>query len=182
MPPEPAIVGLTPVAKKMFVDYFNRHNSEQIDLTGDLAAAWSKLEEYAARLALVVHSIRCAAGESVNASELDDGSMRRGIELAEWFKHEARRAYAMFDATEDEYRERQLLDWIIRRGGWVTARDAQRGCSWLKKSTDAEKALDGLVKSGYGDWIEMQTTERGGRPTRVFRLPEMIDTDKTSNF
>ncbi|MFQ5734471.1 MAG: DUF3987 domain-containing protein, partial [Planctomycetaceae bacterium] len=61
--PEAVTVGLTPDAKKRFPQFVNAHGEEQVELTGDLAAAWSKLEEYAARLALVVHFIRWAADD-----------------------------------------------------------------------------------------------------------------------
>ena len=46
----PVVLGLTPDAKTAWKAYFNAHAQEQTDLTGELSAAWSKLEEYAARL------------------------------------------------------------------------------------------------------------------------------------
>jgi len=44
----------------MYVDYYHEHAAEQKDLSGDLSAAWSKLEEIAARLALVLHCVKLA--------------------------------------------------------------------------------------------------------------------------
>ncbi|MDZ4818454.1 MAG: DUF3987 domain-containing protein, partial [Planctomycetota bacterium] len=49
--PQAEIVTLTPAAKQAWTAYYDLHARELADLVGDLAAAWSKLEEYAARLA-----------------------------------------------------------------------------------------------------------------------------------
>src|SRR5262249_13772318 len=46
----PALVRLSGDAKTAWKAYYNAHAVEQAGLTGDMAAAWSKLEEYAARL------------------------------------------------------------------------------------------------------------------------------------
>src|SRR5262249_21903285 len=61
--PRPVLVRLSADAKGAWRAYYNANAVEQVDLTGDMAAAWSKLEEYAARLALVVHFTRWAAGD-----------------------------------------------------------------------------------------------------------------------
>ncbi len=51
--PEPFAMPLTPEAKEVWVEYYNRHRAELRDLDDDLAAAWSKQEAYAARFALI---------------------------------------------------------------------------------------------------------------------------------
>ena len=60
--PMPVLVRLSKEAHEEWKAYYDAHAQEQVDLTGDLSAAWSKLEEYAARLALVVHFVRWAIG------------------------------------------------------------------------------------------------------------------------
>jgi hypothetical protein len=168
----PVLARLTPEAKAAWTAYYDAHAREQADLTGDLAAAWSKLEEYAARLALVLHFARWAAADPSleNADCLDAGSMTAGIRLVQWFKHEARRVYAMLDETSADRDRRRLAEWIERRGGSVTARDVQMGCRWLRVSGAAEAALEGLVKAGQGIWQNVPTTSQGGHPTRMFAL------------
>jgi hypothetical protein len=168
--PHPVLVRLSAEAKAAWMAYYNTHADEQADLTGDMAAAWAKLEEYAARLALVVHFTRWAAGDSTLASAdvLDADSMAAGITLANWFKHEARRVYAMLDESEGERDQRRLVEWIGRKGGTVTPREVQRGCRWLKDPGAAEAALNELVKAGWGRWQDVPATAKGGRPTRVF--------------
>ncbi|HJZ56337.1 MAG TPA: DUF3987 domain-containing protein, partial [Gemmataceae bacterium] len=168
----PVLVWLTPEAKSAWTAYYDAHAEEQADLTGDLSAAWSKLEEYAARLALVVHFARWAAGDPTLASAdlVDAASMSAGITLATWFKGEARRVYAMLSETDPERDQRRLVEWIDRRGGSVTAREVQQSCRWLKEPGAAEAALEELVKAGRGTWRDAPTTAKGGRPSRLFHL------------
>jgi hypothetical protein len=137
-----------------------------------MAAAWSKLEEYAARLALVVHYVRWAAGAVADETRLDLASMDAGIALAEWSKHEARRVYAMLDESDAERDQRRLVEWIDRKGGTVTARDVYTGCRWLRGPGAAEAALEELVKAGRGNWEESPAGRRG-QPTRRFVLPSL---------
>jgi hypothetical protein len=168
----PSAVYLTPDAKAVWTAYYDAHAAEQADLTGDLSAAWSKLEEYPARLALVVHFVRWAADDPTLASpdRLDADSMAAGIELATWFKHEARRVYALLDESDADRDARRLVEWIERKGGLVTARDVQMGCRWLREPGAAEAALEALARTGRGAWRDVVTTSNGGRPTRVFVL------------
>ncbi len=168
----PALVRLAPEAKVAWTTYYDAHAQEQTDLTGDLSAAWSKLEEYAARLALVVHFTRWAANDPMlaNANVVDIDSMTAGIQLTTWFKGEARRVYTLLSESDTDRDRRRLIEWIERKGGTVTAREVQQGCRWLKEPGTAEAALENLVKTGRGHWREAASTTRGGRPSRVFTL------------
>jgi hypothetical protein len=169
--PRPVVVGLTPEAKTAWKVYYNAHAQEQVDLAGDLSAAWSKLEEYAARLALVVHFARWAANDPAlgSADVVDAESMAAGIRLANWFKGEARRMYAMMAETDDDRDQRRLVEWVERKAEAVTVREAQMGCRWLREPGTAEAALDALDKAGLGSW-EPTPPGRRGQPTRRFRL------------
>jgi hypothetical protein len=185
----PLLIRLTAEAHGLWAAYYDAHAVEQADLTGDLSAAWSKLEEYAARLALVIHCVRQATlpqgdGDTISGkveenrgsvavatvTALDADSMRDGIRLAEWFKHEARRVYAMLTESDVQREARQLVEWVERKGGKVTARELQRGPRHLRGTGAAEAALEELVKAGLGHWKLVPTTDRGGQPTRVFHL------------
>ncbi len=170
--PRPALVGMSNDAKAAFIAYYNAHNQEQMDLTGELSAAWSKLEGYAARLALLIHLVRWAANDPAltDADTLDLASMNAAITLATWFKGEALRVYAILGESEADREQRRLVEWIANRGGEVTARDVQMGCRWLRESGAAEAALTELVSAGLGHWQDAPRTEKGGRPTRVFHL------------
>jgi hypothetical protein len=168
----PVTVGLSPDAKAAWKAYYNDHAQEQTDLSGELSAAWSKLEEYAARLALVVHFVRWAGDDATmtNADFVDAASMAAGIRLATWFKGEARRVYAMLGESDDDRDRRRLIEWIGRKGGSATSREVQMGCRWLRDAGAAEAALDELAKDSWGVWRDSPTTAKGGRPARVFEL------------
>jgi hypothetical protein len=174
----PLVVRLNEEAKSAWIAYYDNHATEQAEMVGDMASAWSKLEEYAARLALVIHYARWAAGENVEEFVLDAHSMTAGITLAKWFKHEAKRVYAMLDETDTDRDQRRLIEWIERRGGKVTLRDVQRGYWRLRKSDAAEAALDELVKAGYGTWTHAKVGPKGGRPSQVFVLRSCASEDR----
>jgi len=168
----PQVIGLTPDAKAAWRDYFNHHAEEQTDLSGELSAAWSKLEEYAARLALVIHYARWAANDSTLESPdaVDVASMRAGIKLAQWFKAEARRVYSLLSESDDDCEQRRLIEWIERKGGSVTPREVQQGHREYRTAQEAEAATEELAKAGYGHWHDVPPSPKGGRPSRVFQL------------
>ncbi|RLS36444.1 MAG: DUF3987 domain-containing protein [Planctomycetota bacterium] len=178
--PKPFVFQLSPDAKKSFVEFYNRNATEQAELSGDLSAAWSKLEEYAGRLALIFHLVRFVAGDPklIDQVEIDATSMTAAIQLTEWFKHEARRVYAMLSETEAERDQRRLAEWIERKGHPVTPRDVQQGCRWLKEPGDAEQALQSLVNAGVGTWISSPKGQPG-QPTRRFQLSPVYGSPKT---
>jgi len=179
--PRPVVVGLTPDAKALWKTYYNEHAQEQADMTGELSAAWSKLEEYAARLALVVHFARLAADDStlVSADVVDGTSMAAGIALATWFKGEARRVYALLGESDEDRDQRRLVEWLERRGGSASTREVQMGCRWLREPGAAEAALEQLAKAGWGDWRQLPTTVKGGRPARAFVLSTPSTVNRT---
>ncbi len=162
---------LTPEAKKIWTEYYNDHNAEQMRLSGDLAAAWSKFEEYAARLALVFQLVHWAGNEPDSHSPhyVDELSMRAGVELTNWFKAETRRIYDLFAETDSERELRKLIQWIRDRGHPVTAREVFQGIKRYQTSTAAEEALNKLMKMGKGSWQNSPPGQRG-QPTRRFAL------------
>jgi hypothetical protein len=170
---QPVFVKLDEKAEAAFIEYFNRHNQEIVELEGDLAAAWAKLEETALRLALIVHCIRWASGDVKDHLLLDAESMRRGIALTEWFKYETARIYAILDENEEDRDQRRLAEWVAQHGGQVTVRDVMRGLRRFRdmRADDVEAALNELVAAGIGAW-ETIAGDKGGQPARVFVLSE----------
>ncbi len=171
---ESQVVRLSMAAEELFVAFYERHGRELIELTGDLAAAWSKLEETAGRLALIFHEARLAAGERINSGEIDAATMAAAIELVGWFKHETRRVYRLLAETAEDRATRQsgerLEVFVAGQGGTVAVRDVIAGVRSIEDAEQAEEALQRLVEAGRGRWIERRTTDKGGRPTRVFSL------------
>lgn len=180
---EPWLVQLTDDGKTAWVRFYEEHATEQAQLTGDLSAAWSKLEGYAARLALVVHLTRWAAGDDTPRDRLrvDEASVAAGVALSRWFGAEARRVYAILAENDDDREARQLAEWIERKGGEVTARDLTHGVRAFRGDPDAaERALSGLAEAGMGHWENDAHGPKGGRPARRFRLVSTVTVTETT--
>ena len=157
---EPAKVTLDSDSREIFKTYCNEHGQEHAGLTGEMAAAWSKLEEIPARLALVVHCIRQVSGESVDPWVCDAVSMNAGIVMAEWFKSETQRVYRLLGESQQNREQNQLVEWIRQRGGRIRPRDLLNGRREIETAEDAENLLTSLVKAGFGRW-EYSTNQRG---------------------
>lgn len=169
--PSPKLLGLDAAAKAAWIDFVNEHGQEQLALVGDEAAAWSKLEGYAARLALIVHLVRAAAEDPTLADRdvIDAASIESGISLSRWFAAEALRIYGALAADEGERETRRLLELLERQPGPVSVREWQRIRS-LPKATDARADLDALAAAGHGAWQDAAPGPKGGRPSRRFVL------------
>jgi len=97
--------------------------------------------------------------------------MRAACKLARWSGNEAVRIYASLSETPEQRKLRKLIEFIEARGGRVRIRDLMQSYTPLKnKRKEAEAQLNAMVKAGYGKWVEVPTTPRGGKPTREFEL------------
>lgn len=168
----PTHVKMNSAAKSAWVKFYTAHNQELAELTGDLAAAWSKLEEIPARLALILHFVRWAANDPTlkTGDEIDAQSLACAIALTQWFKQETRRVYAMLSQTEDAREQNRLVEWIQQKGGQVSVRQVQQGHRRFKTAVDAESALQELVDAGRGKWLDVSPNPKGGPAPRLFQL------------
>ena len=184
--PQPRDLPLSPKGKQAWIDFYNAHAIEQTEMAGDLAAAWSKLEGYAARFALLVHLVRAESGDAtpVDAGAVDEQSIAAGVALSRWFGDEAARVYAIIggDAESPEARERRELVRIIHaRGGEITVRQLMQASRKYRASAEeAEAALGRLVAAEIVDVWEDKHGARGGRPVLVFTLRESGNGNTTS--
>lgn len=171
---EPRLLHLSPEAKQAFKVFVNEHGREQAERVGAEAAAWSKLEGYAARLALVVHLIRWAAGEAVDPDTIDVDSVRAAVAMVRWFAREAERVYALLDGDAEDDKRQELVDLIRRKGGDVSPRELVQASRRFPKVADAEAALDDLADAGAGKWYYPAIGPNGGHPARRFILNERL--------
>ncbi|OWY70399.1 hypothetical protein B7486_16555 [cyanobacterium TDX16] len=166
------LVRWTPSGKTAWLEFFTSHAEQGAALTGHLASAWSKLEGYCARLALLFHLVRVATGDGVEDAEaVDAASVRAAAALVAWFGHETVRLYGLFEESDEEQADRLLIEWIESRGGEVTARElaASGPRSMRGKVSEARERLDRLVKAGHGQWSFTNQTGKG-RPSERFTL------------
>jgi DNA polymerase I-like protein with 3'-5' exonuclease and polymerase domains len=171
--PYPVALGLTAEAKAEWVRFYGRFATKQAETEGELAAAFSKLEGYAARMALVHHVCQSVSAGSGALEPVGVESVRAGIALAEWFTAEAERVYQMLGEEITDAETRKLVEIVLRlaerNDGRVTVKQLQRSNQRRYRSAaDAESALEGLVAQGLGRWLPGETTGRGGRPSRFF--------------
>jgi hypothetical protein len=159
--PTPHHMGMARPARQAFDAWADVHNATAEGESDSVAAAVGKLEAYAVRFALLFALCE-------GAGQIDVGHVERGTRLADWFRREAIRVYAMADEGEGDARQRDLLEWVNRRPDGATARDlATSGPRRLRgkpKESDAE--LRELAEAGYGTYE--YPAAGPGRPSRHF--------------
>jgi hypothetical protein len=180
--PIPALLPLTAEAKELWIAFHDDHAGEQAELHGDLSAAWAKLTGYAARLSLVCELASWASGNDFEPpTVVTAASVEAGITLARWFSAETKRIYAILDESDEQRDLRELVEYILRQGGVVTARQLTRGPRRYRNNAAlAEADLQRLVQWNQGEWINLPSGEHGGRPTRTFCLIGSLAGDETS--
>ena len=169
----PRLLTLSTAAKHdVWIPFYNLHGKEQIELDDNLSATWSKLEGYAARLALVHYLIRVAADDPTASDPdiVDATSMAAGIALSRWFGQEAKRVHAMLAEGQTDEDRRKLVERIERLGGTITAYELKRHVRQFRDTEQAEAALQKLVDRGFGDWTLCSPGVHGGRAWRAFVL------------
>lgn len=176
----PVDVPLSPEAEPAWAAFYNDFGGVQLDARDDdHGAAYAKLEGYAARLALIVHCVRCIDDPAVTDDAVDAQSIRSGIELARWFANETERVYAALRENEEQSEARWIIAWIERHGGSTTARDLARATRRYATVDDARAALEQLAAAGLGRWVHRESGPDGGRPSDAFEL--MPRADETSD-
>ena len=186
--PQPVDISLTPQGKEAWITFYNAHAVEQAEMTGELAAAWSKLEGYSARFALLVHLIRVESSDTTLADvgAVDEQSIAAGVALSRWFGDEAARVYGIIggDAEDPEVREQRELLRVIRDcGGRITVRQLMQKCRRYRgKAEQAEAALGQLVAAGKLEvWIDDHGGGRG-RPSCVYIQKEPEDGNENTSI
>ena len=168
----PRVLPLTANGKAAWVRFYDEHAGEQAELSGDEQAAWSKLEGYAARFALVIHLVRWAANDPTlsDPAKVDEISIAAGVALVRWFGNEAKRVYAILGESDEGRESRRLVDWIRGKGGTVTLRDLTRGPREYRDAKVAAKAIADLVEAGILRRVADDHNAKGGRPAERFGL------------
>jgi len=179
----PIDIPLTGEAQSIFKTFVNEWGAEQAKLGDErLEAAWSKLEGYAARLALVHHLVRVATNDATlaGAGAVDAESINAGIKLARWFSYEAERVYGNMAVSDEDHHRQKLVDLIRGHGGEITSRELTRNCRKYPDTASAEAALNELVGLKIGTWKHEKTNTTGGRPIKRFVIAaDTADSDET---
>ncbi len=172
---------LTSEAKAIWVDFYDSWAETQADSEGDLASAYSKLEGYAARLAMLHHIVTMLDLGVDDKRNVLPASVEAGTALIRWFAREAERVYASMRESEEQRDVRRLTEWVRSRGGATTARDLRRSNpARYAAEGSSHSALDSLVGLGFGCWVSRPSGEMGGRPTEEFHLAQELCAAKTA--
>jgi DNA polymerase-1 len=167
---EPFPIRMTPAAKAAWVHFYGEWAQTQANVEGELAAAYSKLEGYAARLALLHHVVTNVGRKEDDCQPIEPVSIGAGITLAKWFGYEVRRIYTALAESEDARHIRRLIEFIRSRGGRMTARRLHlSNKTRYPKAAAAEAELSELVEAQLADWDE-NVNPKGGRPSRAVVL------------
>src|SRR5262249_41020547 len=159
-----------------WIRWYGEWAKEQAAAEGDLAAALAKLEEAAARMALIHHVVTHLGLDTDDLRDVGVRSVEAGVMLARWFAAGGRGVYAILAESTEDRDTRRWVEWIQTRGGTVTAKELQRSNSRKYPTAEAAtQALDALAEGGYGDWRDRPAGGQGGRPTRDFILRPTTD-------
>ncbi len=165
---KPVVLQMAPDARKRFKDFYNRNGDAMGMADAPEAASRSKLEAYAARLALVFSRCHPVAPDEVMGED-----MAAGVAVAEWFCDEVPRVYRLLTEATSAADLRDLGERVSRlartkHGGRLTARDLHKANKSRFPTADmATLALETLVGGGLGTWSESPPGTRG-QPTRYF--------------
>jgi Protein of unknown function (DUF3987)/VirE N-terminal domain len=161
----PRLLPLDREAKTVFVDFYNECGESAVESSEHDEAVWSKLTGYGARFALIGQ-----LAHNPHADVVTGAIMEAACRFARWSGNEAVRIYEALAETQEEREQRELCDFVQRRGRTATLRDTITYYWPLKNKLErAQQMYDQLVKSGRGKWEEVHPSGPG-RPTRIFRL------------
>lgn len=148
---EPNIVALSPRAAVAFVDYFNRNASRIMETGGVERILAAKSDVHAARLALVLHLLKCGLGAEKWGSPVSVETMQAAVTLANWFTDEATRVFTCLCGTARDGQREKLKTFIEGEGGKVSVRRLMRSNMKRYPAADSARAtLLDLVQAGLG--------------------------------
>ena len=174
--PCPKLLRLTDEAREVYILFYNECGVSALESDEYEAGAWSKLPGYAARFALVGQLARNAAAREAALRDpekpiVNGETMEAACDLARWSGNETARIYAELAETPQQREQRELVEFIERRGGAVYEREIMQYFTRLKNDkAGTERELTTLVKAGLGQWKPVEHCGGPGRPTRKFHL------------
>lgn len=172
---EPQVVRLSDEAKEIYAEWENGLYDEMFsdDFDLRLELPWSKMGIQMCRIALIMHYLRWAEGETENEFEVDLTTLLSAMELIEYFKAHYKKVVDQLHTDEEDQRILEVIDWIKKHGenGVVYKRDLQRnrvgGC---KKASEVDDLMNTLQDLGYGKIEKRKQEGQRGRPSVVFVL------------
>ena len=168
----PRVLNLTPDAKELFIAYFNSCGEELwlANSKGDdnTAAAFSKSRAIAARLAMILALARAAEdGQCERITHVESEDMRAAIQLAKWFRDQARACYASWAQEAPDAQaalETHILK-ILQKHDRLTTGQVRDKLGRNIAASLVREALGRLRARGSIDCAPVPPSSKGGRPT-----------------
>lgn len=158
-------VVLSSKAKRLFARWWDENACLQDEVSGVVRGYFAKLNNQAARLALVLHCL--AHPENPCARHLTAKTMADALELTEYFRAHALRALVHFGAEANvsnplSMRVLRLLQ--EANGRWLPTGALHTGLGGHVSSSSLEAALNDLAQAGLAKKRCLTPGPRGGRP------------------
>jgi hypothetical protein len=120
-----------------------------------LRGPWSKMDGYAASIALIIQTMRSVTEEGCGV-DVDAASVHAATAIIDYHKAHARRVYPLLRATEEDRNCVTVRKWIEKREGrTATARELlHHHVAGVKRIAEAKKLLRDLEERGYGETAE----------------------------
>jgi hypothetical protein len=150
----PVVVRMTAEAGELWQGFTRAHTVEcnADGFPPHLLGPWAKLRGYCGRLALIVHYLRWACGETAG-DDVDGESMTRGIQLVDYFKAHACKVYAAMGRDQEAENARRVLAWVARERVESFKRHQAFGDlknqEQFRRPHDLDHPLERLVLHGY---------------------------------
>ncbi|WP_165070849.1 DUF3987 domain-containing protein [Paludisphaera rhizosphaerae] len=163
--PRPNVVRMTPAAADAWFGACNAHRAEMyaIDFPRSLEGCWGKLEQYAARLALVLHLMHDSAplrGIIQQPPDVQPATIEAAWRLVGYFKSHALRFHAQGRATVIPDIAMAILEWVMKHEiERFTERDIRRS------STRFENNIAGVAEAIR--WMRDHGAIRAASPPSV---------------
>jgi len=157
--PRGSTVALSPEAKRLWVDFYNRANADlETRPEGPAKAVAAKGITHTARLALVLHLCRKASRETDSNMVVDTESMEAALQVGRWLTEETLRVYRMhnlgakakppirrfLDRLPDTFETSDAKD--IAEEDEIPESTMQNWFNRLQESGDLEKIKHGLYR------------------------------------
>jgi len=154
---KPNVLTLSPEAKKIYVEFFNKISKKMHKTTDEHAKSFmSKARVNAARLMLVHRGLLVGSSPAeMIENPVGEDSAKAGCAWGEWFLNEQLRVYG-YSAAEYEHVQADKLLSLVRekgRGDVVTTRLLMRtNARRFPDAKAATAAIESLVAAGYAVW------------------------------
>ncbi len=164
-------------AKEAWVLWQHEHDLEQDVETFNpmLRGAWAKMDTQLARIALVLHLIRLADLAQLNPDsvfDLDQEAILGAALVVDYLKEHIKRSLGILEVGQEERQVEKAAEWIRKRGGKCTLREAYTNhIGGVKKASDAQKLFTLMADYGLGK-IESVKAEND-KTVLVFILREI---------